>query len=187
MKKENIEFEKIKIEKGGAKGVTLKYAFLQDIRGGNYMKRPDVSNEVPPHDDFIQALKQLMPIVVKMENLDYARKLQTMQGFEPSEKQLSMIESIVSGVMQSVEITGISISTRKKAKGIIVAYKKEDINEGVTGHSTNFIEIDPEELLFPFQDDIKNIVDDIIDEAYEYEFKGKYFDVEQSTIDFEEE
>lgn len=187
MKKSDIEFEKIKLEKGGAKGVTLKFAYFQEIRGSKYLKRPEITNDLPPHDDFIKSFKSLIPIVAKLENLDYARKFQTMQGFEPTDNQLSMIENMVSGIMKTVEITGINISTRKREKGIIISYKKEDINERVTGHATNFISIDPDEFLFDFQDHIKDIVDTIIDEAYSYEFQDKYFDMEQSIIDFLEE
>lgn len=185
LKKDEIAWQKFKLVENGGKGLDLKYSFLFEEQGQMFVKLITCENQLPPHDDLIKLFKSLRPIVAKIENIDYARRLLNLPGFEPTKIQLELTEATVQESMQSIEVTGISLSERRKEDGVIISYNKNDVNDMVTGTSTAWISL--ESTIYGIEEDLSDIIAEIKNEAYEYEFGSKYADFEQLTMQFNKE
>jgi hypothetical protein len=181
-KKNEIEWQKIKLIAGGAHGLEIKYSYVLSIKNKGFSRTVNNNFDLQPHDDLIRLFKELRAMVAKIEHYDYARALLELNGYEPTQQQIVMTEQKVQQVISTIEITGVNISKKKNVRGVIITYKKSDENENVTGHATNWIPINSEEFIYSEQDDIKDVVEAIEGEAYEYEFNDKYADFEQLTI-----
>jgi RAB protein geranylgeranyltransferase component A len=184
LKKDQVNWLKMKLLNGGENGMEIHYSYLMTIKGRGFIKNPKITCDVIPHDDFIRLFKQLKPIVAKIENIDYVRKLSTIPGFDTTENQQRIIESMAQQSMESIKVTGISISERRKSEGIIISYLKYDINENVTGTSTTWINLEGNE--YGIEEDLMDIVEDMKNESYSYEFEEKYADFEQLSMEFED-
>jgi len=183
LKKDEIAWQKFKLVENGGKGLDLKYSFLFDEQGRKFVKVITSENDLPPHDDLIRLFKSLRPIVAKIENIDYARRLMSLPGFEPTKIQLELTEATVQESMQSIEVTGITLSERRKEDGVIISYNKNDVNDMTTGTSTTWISLESE--IYAIEEDLSDIIAEIKTEAYEYEFGSKYADFEQMTMQFD--
>jgi hypothetical protein len=185
-KKTETEILKVKLISGGAKGLFLHYAYKFSYQGGTWCRNRKQESDISPHDDLIRLINSLKVIVAKVECFDYAREVIGLSGFEPTDTQIKLTEGVVQTKIESIEVTGISISEKKDGKHVVITYKKSDKMDCETGHATNPINYTAMEIKYGIEDDLKAIVDNIVDEAYMYEFEGKYADKEQLTFDYEE-
>lgn len=183
-KKTEMEFRKIKILKGGGDGIDLEYSYLFSVQGRTFIKKRNEHNDLPAHDDLIQLIKRLRPIVTKVINLDYARDLISAPGFEPTEQQQQMAEGLVQNVMGQIEPTGVIITKKKEGKAVVISYTKEDSQEKVTRHATALINL--EDYQYEIEDDLKDIISDLELEAFRYQYEEKYADFEQLTLDMDD-
>lgn len=185
IKQDQISWRKIKLISSGANGIELNYCYIKEIQGRGFLIGNNFQYDIPPHDDLVKLFKQLRPIVAKIENIDYARKLPHIPGFNPTDIQLRLMEGLTQNTLEDLEVTGISISERKKSEGVIISYKKYDIKEQSTGHSTAWINMSGTE--YGIEEDLIDIIIDIKSESFMYEFEDKYADFEQMSIDFDNE
>lgn len=181
-KKTEIEWRKAKLLAGGANGLSYEYAALYAINGMKPLKNHKLEFSLPPHDDMVRIFKELAPHVAAIEQMDYAREIIGIEGYSPTESQIKLTQQVVEGKIRSIEITGISISKKKNKRMVVISYKKPDKNDNLQGHATNQIPIDSEEFIYDCQDDIKEIINNIENELYKYEFEEKFGDMEQLTI-----
>lgn len=182
VKQKEIEWRQIKLVKGGAEGLDLKYGYLFSFKGHNICKNRGSKTDVPPHDCLIDLVKGLRPVVAKVMGIDYARTLLNMPEFEPNDMQQKLTEGIVQQAMKTIDVTGVAISTRKKDVGIIISYDKTDEDEQVTGHATSWINL--EGSVYEIEEDLSDTIDELKKEAYRYEFEDVYVDFEQMAIDY---
>lgn len=181
-KQSEIDWQHIKLVENGGKGLQLKYAYLYSFKGHNICKSNTPKTDVPPHDDLIQLIKNLRPIVAKVMGIDYARTLLNMEAFGATDMQHQLTEGIVQQEMKTIDVTGIAISTKKKQEGAVIFYDKHDDNEQVTAQVTAWI--NAEGAVYGIEEDLKEIIDDLKIEAYRYEYENKYVDFEQMAIEY---
>lgn len=183
LKQDQINWKKIKLVGDGSEGLELSYAYIKEIKGRGFIKSHTLMSDIPPHDDLLNLFKELRPIVATIESVDYARKLPALPGFDATDNQLILIENLTQNIMKSIEVTGIHLSERRKDKGLIISYKKYDIQEQSTGHTTTWIGLSGNE--YAIEEDLQEILNEIISESFKYEFEEKYADFEQLAIDYD--
>jgi len=171
---------RMKLKENGAKGIDTNWAYLWDIDGLQPINRVGLESDLVPHNDLINLMKELRSIVAKVENIDYARNILTVPGFEPTDTQQLITEAGVQEALQQIEITGISLSTKKDAEGVIITYKKFDNQERCKGTSTSWINM--EIIEYGIEEELKDIIDNLKIEAYRYVYEYKHADYGQMTI-----
>ena len=111
--KKDINWQLIKLIDKGASGLSVKYTYLTEYKGRGVLNTCPFSKDVEPHPSLIDCFNELRPIVSKVENVDYARKLLSLPGFDATETQQQMTEGSVQEAMRAISVTGISISEKK--------------------------------------------------------------------------
>lgn len=188
LKQSEISWKKIKLRGNGANGLTTEYSYLRSIHNNSLLKKVITEDELMPSDDLVDAFKSLRPIVAKIENYDYARKFNNLREFEATDIQQQIIEATVQEAIANIEITGVNFSQRQKQEGVIISYSKENIDGKIKGSATTWINIDKEGIIvYEIEDDLKDICDEIKNEAYYYIVGEKYADSAQLSIAYPEE
>lgn len=180
LKQDEIAWKKIKLIGGGGEGLELEYSFLIVIEEKGYMKKGSWVNDLVPNDDLINAIKSLRIPVAKIENIDYARRILSLPDYEPTNKQIELTEKTVQESMKQIEVVALHFSERRKEQGVIISYKKEDLNGKITGHPTTWIQLSGE--IYGIEDELRTAIDKIKEEAFKYEFEGKIAESSQLTI-----
>jgi hypothetical protein len=179
-KEENIEFSSIKLQSKGAKGLTIKFGYLFSFQNSAVCDNVTLNRDAPVHSNLLKHFKELMPIVSKVESIDYARNLLDLEGFEPTDTQRKLTEKAVQEKLKQIEVTGISITTKKDIRGVIITYDKYDENEQVTGHVTSRIAFG--DIIYKIEEDLEDAVDSILEETYKYLYEEKFDNMEQLSI-----
>jgi hypothetical protein len=184
--KNEVAWQQIKLINGGAKGLQLKFSYLENYKGHAIMNSISSKKDVPPTEPFRGQIHSLRPTVAKVMSIDYARELLHESGFEPTDMQQQFIEAAVQKAMRTIEVTGISLSERKQGKGAIISYLKTDEQGQTTGHSTPWI-CYTGEFVYGIEDDLEESVEQIVSDAYDYQFDDIYLDFEQLAISYPDE
>lgn len=183
--RKEVSWQEISLIEKGANGLHLKYNWIVEIQGKGFMRKLGSDFDLQPHDDLVNLMKSLRPIVAKVESYDYARKLLSLEGFEATEIQQQSIEASVQQEVGKIDVTGIKFSTKKKDEGVIINYDFTDENEQTTKRHTSWINLGP--IIYGIEEDLKEIVDKLKIEAFRYEYEDKYADFEQMSIEYPEE
>lgn len=172
LNQDEISWQKVKLIEGGGKGLQLKYCYIREVDGFPFVRSECPEDTMTPHDDLVKLIKSMRILVAKVENIDYARRILDLPGYEPTQIQIQLTEATVQNSMEQIEVTGVSFSERHKDDGVIISYTKTDLDDKVIGHSTTWIQLNKE--IYGVEEDLADICKELKREAYEYEFNEKH-------------
>jgi hypothetical protein len=178
-----VNWKSIKLLENGAGGMAINYAFLYDVKGHTQCLTLNTKNDLPPHESLIQLIDSLCPIVAKVENIDYGRKLINTPDFEPTKLQEQLMEATVENAIEKLNIVGIVLRKKKEIEGVEIVYTKEDEYMNITEHQTAWI--NPQGNENGIEEELAAVVNQIKSKTYGYLYLGEHADFEQLTIEME--
>ena len=186
LKRDEVNWQEVKLLTGGADGIVLKYSYLQKVQARQFIKGITSDNDLEPHSDLVRIFDQFVLIVAKAESIDYARKILDLPGFEPTDAQRSMTEEAVKHELLEVSVTGIKIIEKKDEVGVVITFDKEDDQGELSkGRKTNWIGTG--NIIYGVEEEVGELIKQLAEEAYKYEFETKHADFEQMTMDLDPE
>ncbi len=172
MKVEDFELKKIKIDSGGKVSVSYKKV----VRDGDVVYADDVEMTSPriAHPDLENAINGLRNLLADANELRVHRKeIKIMPKIKKAldhpevQRYFELLDDEVYG---SVHVSGVSIQGTIEEGSCVITGKRDILH---TGGALNSPKISFNGDSFGFEDTLKNRVQVIIKEAFEYVFKNK--------------
>jgi hypothetical protein len=132
----------------------------------------------PPHKDFKDAIEKLKPTLARLSGLTDIATVIESKEFRATKQQLEAWNSYRVIKLYDVVVTGVSISGDRDDPQVVITghYQGQAIN---TKRRKITSDLD-------FTDELKQMVDDIIDETYKYAFTAKRAKLEPLGADPEQ-
>ena len=90
------------------------------------------------------------------------------------------VEQIRQIVLSTIAITGISISGQYSNKKVCIKFKEQEGNKKIIGSSTSAIQLSAS--VYGFEEELKEDIEKIKKEVWEYVFKDKHSDSDQYVL-----
>lgn len=123
------------------------------------------------HPDLRQKFKELRPILARIYHLTFFSELMGLDEFSATEEQESIAMKLENEILEKINVKGIAISGKDANKGIVITGTfKADSNQvmAINSHRMKFTD-----TRYGFEEEMKRIVDGIVDETYQFLFEGK--------------
>ncbi len=173
MKKEEFELHKVKVDDAGKVEVT----YLRSISDGEvaYVDTHIISSPRICHPDLLNSLNELSWFIAESNELLIKRK--TIEALKSAKKGSKEIESTLNKIdaktMKSITVTGVSLQGDEENRSIVITGKRKIHH---TGGALNSPKITLNGDSFKFEESLREPIDKVVDETYEYLFNLKSSD-----------
>lgn len=180
---EDFVLKKVKID---GKNVELSY-HTPDLSIGTATKdKIDVTSDRTPHPDLTKAIKALEPWLAQSNSLSVHRQEMKMNAAQKKawEKCSDILEMIDSNVLNSVEVSGISLSGDEKNRSVVITGNHKTGNTATAMNSPN-IKLNGD--TWGFEAGLKDAIDEIYLEARAYVLEKKSSQLQMAFDEQKEE
>lgn len=177
-KKKEFNLKEFKLTNAQGAHVVWNYMFPKGNAG--HMDEPSIKRTLVPHDDLLNKLKLMKEMVMKSEDIDYARNIMKIPGLKPSKEMEQAVEGSILDIKSKIDVTGIKLSGKDDKRNAVITYKKVTGNKKVMGRATSAITLSGN--IYGFEQELEELIEDFIKEVYEYLYEDKYQDMEQAEL-----
>lgn len=167
---EHFALNKIQRQKNG--GLSINYStFITD--GERMIEEVDnKKSERIPCDELITAINKLKEPVCKVINYTKFRSVISDNDFKCTEDQSRFITSLYNSLYQGITINNLQLwADGELITACVIGYSLTGYNAQQMDHKTYKISL--EEFEHGFEDDLRDICDEIRKESYQYLFENK--------------
>jgi hypothetical protein len=165
----NFNVLKVKLPTGG--GLYVKFKYSKTMRN-EYHEIEDIQqSSVEPHPDLQQRIRSLKEWYMDVTRLKDLYQVILSERFDATEGQRKIAKSVLDEFKRHLWISQISISGKEENVGVIIT----GIITGETGQgmALNSHRIKLSDEIFGWEEDLKEVVEEIERECYEYIYNGK--------------
>ena len=180
--KKDFALAKLKANNGG--GLTVNYT-VQQVKGSETYNT-DLSHKNPrePHPDLMGRLDELKKFLAETLRLKEFLIVGRSSQFSARAKQLEALEAAWQELLESIKVKGISISGKDNNEGVIISGTMKTSQGSVVALNSPRLKFQGNH--YGFEEELEEICKAIIEEAYEYVYKGKASQLEMFSDDGEE-
>lgn len=183
--RDQFQVQKIKVLKDGGIEITHTIA----VTDGSVTATESRTHTSPniPHPDFIDSIRSLNDMLCKSVGMFDFQTVLNSDMHEQEERRAAktlnpIVEKFIKHRLSMVQVNGISLSGEGKNEGVIISGKFTTPNNAAI--AINSPRIIFERDAFKFENELLELCNRIVDEAYEYSYEGKKAQV--SLLDNEE-
>lgn len=162
----------------GTKVHEMSFSFLYSV--GNlapHLQFDKLKSDLLPQQKVITGLNSLRNVVADYVGYNAALSFDHLNG--GNKELLQEIEGKRQDFISNLFVTGFIVSGTENQM-VKITYKWIAKDNKINGASTQAIDVNQSK--FGFEEQLKNTVDDLIKEIYEYIYKGKHSDSDQSEL-----
>lgn len=163
-----------------AQGAHVEWSYMYSKGNSGYIDTVKVDSGLIPHKNLLDRLKLMKDMVLRCEEIDYARKIINIPGIKASKEVEQAIEGSIRDLSSKIEVTGFTVSGKDDKQNLVITYKKIAGNKKVSGRSTTAILIKGN--VYGFEQELEELLIELIREVYAYLYKDKYSDMEQTSF-----
>lgn len=166
-KEQDFEFKKLKTNGGG---LNVDFSYSYAVKKEVHTNVVPLESTSPPHPELTNLLDKLKPVIADIFMFNFPRELCMINEFEATTEQSRYLERYYIEQIKKIDITGIAVSGSEEKKKVVITATYEN-KMGVTAINSKPISLSGSK--YGFEEDVENIVNELISEAYLYVFKGK--------------
>lgn len=169
VEKANFKLSKAKVIRGGG----LDIHFTTITKNGNEVYEEDLHVKCvrTPHPDLMACIHALKPVVARVVGITNAQTVVNSREFGASKGQADMIGAATKHQIESLEISGVTITGDKEKKGVIITAL-------ITAENKQKMCINTHKILlagssYGFEEELEDTISELESEVYEYYYNGK--------------
>lgn len=180
--RENFTLSKIKYKDNG---LCIDFGFIDTIDGEPYVNNGSITKTQIPTPDFKMLLNDLKPMLAKTWHYDFMSTAMNEKGFNANNIQKGIVNRIREELYRKISINGIAFSGSGDNEGVVILGAfKSDSNKVMAMNSPRVVF---SVACYGFEEELDELSDKLLDEAYKYLFENNYGQLELfSVIDPEE-
>lgn len=169
VERKDFELSKIKLVKNG--GVDLIYTVKENIDGEIYHEKYHKQSLKDAHPDLINKMNELKPILARVYHLSFFKTILETEEFNSSDKQREIASDAFDEILKKIRISQLSISGKDQNMGVVISGGMIAETNQVMAMNTHHLKL--EQIKYGFEEELSEIVNDIINESFEFIYENK--------------
>lgn len=174
------EFNLKKFKLTDKKGTHVEWSYMFSKGNAGHEDSAKIDRTLIPHKQLLDRLKLMKDMVLRCEEIDYAKNIGKIPGIKLSKEVEQAIEGSIINLSSKIEVTGFTISGKNDKRNVVITYKKISGNKKVAGRSTTAILLKGN--IYGFEEELEELIEELHREVYAYLYKDKYSDMEQTSF-----
>lgn len=167
--KESFELQKVSIPNGGGLSVEFKYG--KSMRDEYHEFEDKHQSSVEPHPDLVARIRSLKGFYLEVTRMRTIYKVIFQDRFGASKEQQEIAKAALDELQRYVKITKISLSGKEDNSAVIITGVVEAETGQGMAYNTHRVKLNEE--VYGWEENLKQIIEEIHDEVYEYIYGGK--------------
>lgn len=165
----NFSLQKLKRLNGG--GIHIEFETKRVEESETFYDNEKLDSSREPHEDYLAKIRSLKPYLCEILGFTDVRTIVSHEDFKATDKQIKAAETGYQNKVANIEITGFSIHGKEGNQNVIINGKMTINKLGVIALNTPRIKFSNN--IYGWEEDLKELAEQIEHESYLYLFEGK--------------